>query len=292
MSNLHQPVMVREVLKHLKPNEDKTIVDATFGRGGHTAQLLATGATVHAIDIDAAAIEFGKEEFAEELESGQLTLTRTDFENIDEVIAEPVDGILFDFGTSMDQLKNPKRGFSFEREAYLDMRMDERLGVTAFDLLNALTADQLQRIFSEYGGEEESKTIARAIERYQEKHGHPPKLTTELADLISKVKRHHPRNIHPATKVFQALRIAVNTELDSIETALPKARDLLAPDGVMVTIAFHEGEDRIAKHSFRDWDDAELGTSLTKKPETAKEDEVSMNPASRSAKLRAWKRDL
>jgi 16S rRNA (cytosine1402-N4)-methyltransferase len=294
MSNIHQPVLLREAIAFLEPAEDKTILDATFGRGGHSAHLLAAGASVIALDVDAAAIEHGLEEFAEEIESGQLTLVRSNFDRLTKIVAEhapdKLDGVLFDFGTSMDQLKNPQRGFSFEREAFLDMRMDERLGVTAFDLLNALSEKQLQRIFSEYGGEEESRTVAKAIGRHKDKHGQPPKLTTELAELISRAKRHHPDRIHPATKVFQALRIAVNTELDSIEAALPQAKASLKPGGVLVTIAFHEGEDRPAKHLMRDWEQAGDGETLTDGVVTATEEELHYNPAARSAKLRAWKK--
>lgn len=283
--------MVEEVIKHLEIQPDQWYIDGTFGRGGHTREMLSKRGRVIAFDHDQTAIEYGRQEFKKEIEEGRLILIRENFNKLTDALAQlkskpEIDGILFDFGTSVDQLKDEHRGFSFDSDAELDMRMDDRLGVKAKDLLILLGQKQLQSLFSELGGEEESKTISEAIVKRNATK--PITTSRELAELIEKTKKHRPDKIHSATKVFQALRIAVNTELDNIEEALPQAFSLLKHQGKLVTIAFHEGEDRIVKTMMKHWEDANQGNQLFKKPLQPTEAEIAKNKRARSAKLRVF----
>ena len=196
-------------------------------------------------------------------------------------------GILFDFGTSADQLTSGTRGFSFLEDGDLDMRMDTRLGVTAKDLLAVLPEKQLAQLFIEFGGEHESKAIAHAIKAAKA----PITTTFQLAQLVERTKRERRGHLHPATKVFQALRIAVNSELDEIALALPQALEVVAAGGIIATIAFHEGEDRLAKVAMKTWAQENKGEILTDKPVVASEAEVERNSNSRSAKLRVFRKN-
>jgi 16S rRNA (cytosine1402-N4)-methyltransferase len=202
-----------------------------------------------------------------------------------------IHGILFDFGTTTQQLMAADRGLSFEHEeATLDMRLDDRLGVKAADLLKLLSVKQLTQVFSDLGGEEYAHRIARAIVELRKKD--PNQLET-VGSLLRIVERSKPRksgHLHPATKVFQALRIAVNDELDNIQRALPQALDAVVPGGRIVTIAFHEGEDRLVKQAFALWEEEGKGVRITKKPLQPTEGETQRNPRSRSAKLRVFER--
>lgn len=288
----HRSVMLQEAIEYLRPKADSLIIDATFGSGGHTAALLAKKATVFAIDWDTEALSRGEEKFATEIAAGKLILAHDTFAHIDQLWqANPVtkdklaSGALFDFGTSTEQLMSQERGFSFSGDGPLDMRMDVRRGVTAADLLVALSTRELIQIFNEFGGEEESNKIAHRI-----KLSMPITTTAQLAEVVSKAKRKPMRKTHPATKVFQALRIAVNTEMEEITEGLPKALALLAPGSRLVTIGFHDGEDRIVKGLFREWSEAELGTIITKKPLAPTLEEIDKNQRSRSAKLRVFEK--
>ena len=288
----HKSVMLREAIEYLAPKRDEWVVDATFGSGGHTRALLATGTNVFAIDWDTTALDRGRSTFASEITQGRLILGHDTFARIDQLWqAQPSlqelqpTGILFDFGTSTEQLMSDERGFSFTGDGPLDMRMDVRRGVTAADLLVALSERELIEVFNEFGGEEESRRIAWRI-----KQSLPITTTSQLANLVAKVKRKPTRKLHPATKVFQALRIAVNTEMEEISESLPKALSLLADGGRLVTIGFHDGEDRIVKRLFREWAQAELGTIITKKPLAPSPEEIETNQRSRSAKLRVFEK--
>jgi 16S rRNA (cytosine1402-N4)-methyltransferase len=202
-------------------------------------------------------------------------------------------GVLFDFGTSSEQLTSTERGLSFfgDETAELDMRLDERLGVKAKDLLLLLSERDLAQIFREYGGEEQSRSIAREIVT-RRKQQDLEALTTVggFVNLITSVKKSSRGHLHPATKVFQALRIAVNDELGNIDRALPQALSILPSTGRIVTIAFHEGEDRIVKKVFREWERQSQGLSLYKHPLTPSETEVARNSKARSGKLRAFEK--
>ena len=291
----HQPVLLDTAVAALQVNSGEWYLDATFGRGGHTREIVARGGKVVAFDWDAEAIQYGQATFSEAISAGQLTLVHASFEylqtQLDQLHIQKFVGILFDFGTSTDQLKSTERGFSFEGEGELDMRMDTRLGVKAKDLLAVLTEKQLTNLFREYGGEQKAHAIARAISQFRERQGRGPVTTAELVGLITRFYPRRTTHLHPATKVFQALRIAVNSELDAISAALPQAFQVLQPGGVMVTIAFHEGEDRIVKQVFKKWAEQELGTLGSKKPITASEAELLANPNARSAKLRIFKKN-
>jgi len=291
MTHLHKPVLLEQAIELLKIKKDEWYLDLTFGRGGHTRAIMSKGGKVVAFDHDAEAIEFGKTEFLTEIETGQLLLVRENFDKVSVTlkalnIEQKFAGILTDFGTSVDQLKSEHRGFSFDQDAELDMRMDDRLGVKAKDLLNILPAKQLEQLLEEYGGEESAHKLAKAIVYAREKK--PYETGQDLVSVILKIKTSRKTHIHPATKVFQALRIAVNSELDSMELMFPQLPSLLAPKGRVVTICFHDGEDRIAKSGMKAWVEQGLGEMISKKPLTPTIDELHKNPRSRSAKLRAY----
>lgn len=284
--------MLKDAVQALQVQPGNWYIDGTFGRGGHAKRILESGGNVVAFDFDQEAITFGQQTFATEIEAGTLILVRENFSHLADTIDHlqknnqvgPISGILFDFGTSTQQLTSQERGFSFEGEGPLDMRMDQRLGVMAKDLLAVIPEKQLAELFKIMGGEFDAKRIAKAIKASKI----PITTTRQLAELVSKVKGRHKGKLHPATKVFQALRIAVNTELDNITEMLPQALRLLEDGGTLVTIAFHEGEDKIVKHMFKSWESRNLGFIQSKKPETPSETEISTNIRARSAKMRVF----
>jgi len=292
---LHTPVMLSEAIEALQIKKGSWYIDATFGRGGHTQKMLELGANVIALDHDQEAIHFGTEHFSSEVESKRIVLLRYNFAELTKAVAQAeeqlsekieIQGILFDFGTSVDQLTSQERGFSFTGNGPLDMRMDDRLGVTAAQLLAVLSEAQLKEMFRDYGGEVAARAVAKAV--VAERSRQPIETTQQLVQLISRVKHRRDR-IHPATKVFQALRMVVNSEVDNIEQGLPQALQVLAEQGVIVTIAFHEGEDRIVKHTFKKWDQEQKGTAHPLvKPSI---EEINTNPPSRSAKLRIFEKN-
>lgn len=295
---LHQPVLLSEAVQALQLQPDQWYIDATFGRGGHTQAMLEAGAKVIAFDFDQQAVNYGQDVFSQQIEAGQLILIRQNFANLstaikdlrqDQFASGPILGILFDFGTTQDQLKSETRGFSFATaEAQLDMRMDQRLGVKASDLLAVLSTKQLTELFRKYGGERQAKKIAQRIDRYRgENRQNKIETVEQLVNLIEQVKQRRGK-LHPATKVFQALRIVVNDELNNIEQGLPQAWETVTDQGQIVTIAFHEGEDRIAKHQFKNWQQAGKGEMITSKPVQPGPAEIEQNPAARSAKLRIF----
>lgn len=298
----HVSVLKSEALAALQVQPGSWYIDATFGRGGHTAEILKQGGKVIAFDVDQDAISYGQAHFAKELEAGQLILVHQNFDklsetwkslqtgkleqnSLSEIQNAEISGILFDFGVSSPQLTDPDRGFSFQHDGPLDMRMDKRLGVQAKDLLAVLPEKQLAEMLWVYGGEEQSRKIAKMI--VDHRSSVPFTTTQHLADSIARIK---PRtgHLHPATKTFQALRIAVNSELDSIEQALPQALEVVKAGGRVVTISFHEGEDRLAKHRFQDWERHGKGQMLDKKAIIPTEEELTHNPRARSAKLRTF----
>lgn len=297
---LHQPVMLTKALEYLNIQAENWYIDATFGRGGHTQAILDKQARVIAFDVDQEAIAYGQEKFRSDIESNRLFLIRANFVQLESEVSKlkqsqqaltAIHGVLFDFGTSLDQVRASHRGFSFQQsDAPLDMRMDTSLGVTAADLLNILSAKQLTQLFKEFGGERQAKKITQAIDHCRGKD-RQNKIETvgELVEIIEQVKKRRS-HLHPATKVFQALRIAVNDELGSIEQALPQALRIIVPGGRIAAISFHEGEDRIVKHSFRNWENLKTGQVLTAKPIGPAEKELEKNPSARSAKLRAFEK--
>lgn len=293
----HISVLATESIEALHVEPGKWYIDATFGRGGHTQMVLELGGHVVAFDFDQQAITFGNEQFKKSIDEKSLILMNENFAQIKRVIHDlqrrneigPVAGALFDFGTSVEQLTDQERGFSFTGSAELDMRLDKNLAVKAKDLLAVLTDKQLTQVFSEYGGEHSARSIAKIIVRSRDQ-GQSVTTTDQLVRLIQKVKGPQRGRIHPATKVFQALRIAVNDELTSISEALPDTLEILEPGSRIVTIAFHEGEDRIVKQLFRSWEAERKGNQPIKKPLVPTKAEQNRNPRSRSAKLRVFEK--
>ena len=285
----HQPGMLTEAIEMLSVKPGNWYIDATFGRGGHTSKILALGGLVLALDFDQEAIQFAQDHFSEEITHAKLIIKRANFTEIETVwraVAslknQRPEGILFDFGTTSDQLLSPTRGFSFDSNAPLDMRMDDRLGVTAADFLQVLSEKELGNIFRNFGGETYAQPIARKI-----KQASPVTTTRQLAEIVTKAKPPNRGHLHPATKVFQALRIIVNSENYNLEQAVPTAFSLLNSKGRFVTLAFHEGEDRFVKQYFKSLESKSQARLLTPKSLAPTLEEIGLNPRARSTKLRA-----
>ena len=276
----HISVLSRELLAGLKVIPEGMYLDATVGGGGHSEQILSAAEKVKviALDRDLEAISAAKIRLA------QYYPQQIQFWHGNYADYQPqgllFDGIIADLGVSSPQLDTPERGFSFRHSAPLDMRMDSTQSLTAAEIINHWQEKQLADIFFQYGEERFSRRIARQIVRER-----PFQDTTDLADAIARAvpAKYRYGRINPATRVFQALRIAVNQELSSLESFLEQAPHWLKPEGIMAIISFHSLEDRIVKHRFRD---CELLQVITKKPIVAQDDEQKLNPRSRSAKLR------
>lgn len=301
MNTTHITVLLQEAVDALQVKPNQWYLDATLGGGGHTQAILDQGGKVVGLDFDEDAIVKAQQKFKAVADRGSVVLIRENFDKLSTVISalkaaqkiDSISGILFDFGTSTDQLMNEARGMSFASEsAVLDMRMDNRLGVKAADLLKLLGIKQLTEVFRDLGGEENAKGIAKAIVAMREKNPNQLETVGALVTLIAQHKPHRNGRLHPATKVFQALRIVVNDELDNISRVLPQAINEVAPGGRIVTIAFHEGEDRLVKQTFAHWEEQQRGVRVTKKPLQPSEVELAQNPRSRSAKLRVFERKL
>ncbi len=285
--------MPKESIEYLDIKSGAWYVDCNLGGGGHTELILQAGGNVIGIDLDSDAIAEVTRNHQPEIEEGRLILVQSNFSKIDEVIPQTgkkISGVFFDLGVSTHQLDTAERGFSFNSDAPLDMRMNQTDGVMAKDLVNGLYENELADLFWKYGEENFSKPIARKIVEYRRKK--LIETTNELANIILSVRRRSPKDrTHPATRIFQALRIAVNDELFALQEALPKAFEILAPQGRLVVLSFHSLEDRIAKDYFREWSDQGKATLLTKKPIETSEEESQINPRARSAKLRALQKN-
>jgi 16S rRNA (cytosine1402-N4)-methyltransferase len=289
----HQPVLLREVVDQLQPRSGGLYVDCTVGGGGHAAELLracSPAGRLIGIDWDD---EFG----------ARVQLVRANFAELERVLMSlgvtTVDGMVFDLGVSSRQFDEPARGFSFQREGLLDMRMSRQFGATARDVLRSASVEELARIFKIYGEERRARAIAREIDR--ERARHPLETTTQLARLVERVLGPKRTATHPATRVFQALRIHVNNELDNLRRGLEIGVKFLASGARVAVITFHSLEDRIVKQFFVQQSTGcvcppelaacacgrhEVVRLVTRKPVTATEAEVRDNPRARSAKLR------
>jgi 16S rRNA (cytosine1402-N4)-methyltransferase len=287
--NEHIPVLYGQALELLAIRPDGIYVDATFGAGGHSRGILhrLDGGRLIALDADPQAAPR-----AATIDASGFTFVPSNFRELSSVLdrlnIEAVDGVLYDLGVSSMQFDDASRGFSFRESAPLDMRMNPRAGESAYDVLMTSSETELADIFFYYGQERAARRIARAIVA-RRNAGTMPDTTLEFGRMISGLL-HRPgerERIHPATRVFQALRIAVNDELDALRDSLDAAAGRLRNAGRIAAISFHSLEDRIVKHSFRDDDRLDV---ITRKPIVADEGEIARNPRARSAKLRAAQR--
>ncbi len=311
MAFSHIPVLLNEVLEGLNIKSNGIYVDATFGRGGHSKKILERldeNGRLYGLDRDLAAVEAAKA-----IEDSRFTIVHSAFSNLKEVctnlgILGKVDGILMDIGVSSPQIDDPTRGFSFEKDGPLDMRMDQSSSLTAKTIVNTYSKQDLAYIFKVYGEENFAAKVATAIVRQREIK--PFETTLELSEFIKRVIGGKPTPKHKATRCFQALRIAVNAELDELKQALEGSLDVLGTDGRLCVISFHSLEDRIVKNFIKDqsqgqkvpsglpitYEEAEKLRLSTAKVEPvggaikATPDEIAQNVRSRSATLRVCKR--
>ncbi len=293
----HVPVLLKEAIDFLAVKPGGTYLDATVGLGGHSLEIAKRlGAAGHLIgfDKDAAALEVARQKLAviSTDEMPRVTLMHGSFAEAGERVAPAsLDGLMADLGVSSLQLGDAARGFSFQAEGPLDMRMNPMSGETAEKVVNHIDERELADVIYEFGEERRSRRIARAIVRSR-----PIRTTTQLVEVVAAAARsmklgHHKHDrIHPATRTFQALRIFVNRELDDLKALMEAAPRVLKPGGRLVVISFHSLEDRIVKDAMRAGAKDEYFRLLTKKPLTASEDEIERNPRSRSAKMRAAER--
>jgi 16S rRNA (cytosine1402-N4)-methyltransferase len=291
-SHLHEAVMVEEVVGLVRASNPEVVVDATVGTGSHSAALLdATEARLIGLDRDAEALHAAAERLARF--GSRVALHQTDFAGVVEVLEQEgspsVDAIVADLGMSTFALDNPERGFSFMLEGPLDMRMDQRQKLRASDLVNEESEQELARIIYEYGEERESRRIARAIVTAR-RHA-PIESTGELRGVIEgAVGSRRQAGINPATRTFQALRIAVNDEMASLDAFLTDAPQRLAMGGRMVVLAYHSLEDRKVKRRFRELSGGEDFSLITRRAQRPSEGEVARNRRARSARLRCLQR--
>ncbi len=306
---MHIPVLLSETLDHLNLKAGNTVVDCTLGLGGHSLEILKKiGKSGHLItfeqdedNLKIANSKFEASTTADRRNSkigAQITLIHDNFETLSEHVKEPVDAILFDLGLSSPHVDDPERGFSFKNDGPLDMRFDKRQSLTAEKVVNSYKEKDIADIIYEYGEERRSRIIARKI--VEERKKEPIKSTARLAEIVKETIRGKSR-LHPATCVFQALRIYVNRELEVLEKALDQAINLLKPKGRIVVISYHSLEDRIVKRKFKYYAQdcicpKELPVCqcnfqkklyiLTKRPIISTDIEVKKNPRARSAKMR------
>jgi 16S rRNA (cytosine1402-N4)-methyltransferase len=288
---IHKPVLLEQVIESLEPKEGDTIVDCTVGAGGHSLMILEhitpTGRLI-GIDQDEEILKIASDNLRQYKDN--INLLYGNFKDIRQIVkkanAGRVDGILYDLGVSSLQFDTPERGFSFKEEGLLDMRMDKAAAISAFDLVNNLPVWELRKIFSKYGQDRFAHKVAALIA--EERNKGTIETTKQLSRIVAEAYPYRKRfaKIHPATKIFQALRIAVNNELDILELSIKEAIDILNPGGRIAVISFHSLEDRIVKNLFRRFARERELEIITKKPIRPQSQEISENPRSRSAKLR------
>ena len=287
----HVPVLLKEAIDFLAVRRGGTYIDATVGLGGHSLEIARRlGAPGHLIGLDKdpaalekAGVRLRTSGLGEQADRPRIELRHASFASLAEVQGPMADGLLADLGVSSLQFADPMRGFSFQAEGPLDMRMDPQSELTAEQVVNQFDERELADLIYEFGEERRSRRIARAIVRSR-----PIRTTAQLAEIVSAAARPMKyERIHPATRTFQALRIFVNRELDDLRALLAATPQLLKPGGRLVIISFHSLEDRIVKDALRDGVKQGYYKLLTKKPVTAREEEVDRNPRARSAKLRA-----
>ena len=299
----HAPVLADEIVELFK--DSRTILDCTLGGGGHSAALLANGATVTAIDRDPNAVATARNRLASYEASGRFHVILGNFAEADRLLPhtiEKFDGILADLGVSSHQFDDALRGFSFREGAPLDMRMNEQGGESAADFLNSAPEENLAQVFRDYGDEPKARRLAKEIVRRRANREF--RTSDDLVGAIRAVLGSRS-GAGDFARIFQAVRIAVNDEMGALRAALPILRDKLADDGVLAVISYHSGEDRIVKHAMREWSvdcicpprqpqctcrGRALGKLVTRKAMTAGHEEIERNPRARSARLRAWRK--
>ncbi len=289
---MHKPVLLQETIQFLNPSRGGRFVDCTVGGGGHSAALLEANPSLEllAIDRDSDALERSKERLAEFGE--RVSFAHAPFSSYSSLLPKGwhghVDGVLADFGVSSDQIDDPDRGFSFMQDGPLDMRMDAtKQKRSAAVLLQTASEDEIAKWLHEYGEESHSRRIAHAI--VEERRKSSLLRTSQLADLVARVSKRGGRGIHPATRTFQAIRIAVNRELNEIEVLLRDVPQSLAPNGIFAAISFHSLEDRLVKNAFRNEARSAKFEIIGGKGMVPGIKEVRSNPRSRSARVRALK---
>lgn len=292
MNMQHIPVLLKEVIQYLKPRPNADFIDCTVGEAGHAFEILkktAPSGKLLAIDWDSKAIEKAKKRLKRF--GKRVVFVRQNFINLKKTALEygfeQVVGVLFDLGLATFQIKDPSYGLSFQIDGPLDMRVVPEAKITAYDIVNFWDFKKLCEIFSEFGDEPYAGSIAKTI--IAERKENRISRTIQLAKIIKKaVPPRRFYRINPATRIFQALRIVVNSELENLKIALPSAADLLQENGKIAVISFHSGEDRIVKNFFKSRADLKI---LTKKPLVPAEQEIRRNPRARSAKLRVAEKD-
>ncbi len=297
MNNYHTPVLLKEVIDYLQVESGEKYIDATIGGGGHTKALLEKGAVVLGVDADQDALDYVTENQKSKIKNQKLILIKGNFRDLEKIAHlnnfEPISGILFDLGVSSHQIDAAERGFSFLKQGPLDMRMDRNSQVTAEALVNLLGKGELYDLFNTFGQEPRARAISSGI--VSARRVRAIQTTQELLDVIAQsygingeLSDFTKNRI--GQKVFQALRIAVNEELENIKEALPQALELLKNKGRIAVISFHSLEDAIVKKTFRDFEKKGFGEVITGKPIEAKEEERRENSRAGSAKLRVFEK--
>jgi 16S rRNA (cytosine1402-N4)-methyltransferase len=294
MDNYHVSVLLQETIDLLNVRTGQKYIDGTLGGAGHTKAILERGGNVLGIDHDQDALDYVTKKFegTEYVSGHDLIVAKGNFKDIDTLAKNngftKVAGVLLDLGISSHHVDIADRGFSFQKDGPLDMRMDRDLTVKAADLINGLNKAELSDLFFKLGEEWHARTITESILRARQIKR--IETTIELAEIVRRAVPGSKKGINPATKVFQALRIAVNDELFVVSDALPKAVRLLGSGGRLAVISFHSLEDRIVKHTFIEFEKKGLGKIITKKPVIPSDEEIAGNSRSRSSKLRVFER--
>jgi len=287
----HQPVLRKEILQYLDPNPNENFIDATVSEMGHAIPILdrtKPNGKILGIEWDSEIIEKSRLQIKNSQLGERITLVNDSYINLEKIVEKykfgPVNGILFDIGMSSWHLENSNKGFSFLKDELLDMRYNSTNELSATEIVNNWKESEIERVLREYGEEKFSKRISKEIAK--ERKTKLIKTTFQLVEIIEKAIpfKHQRERIHFATRTFQALRIAVNDELNNLSKTLPQIMKILAPKGKIAIISFHSLEDRIVKNFFKE--EKERLVSLTKKPIIPTQEEIKVNPRSRSAKLR------